>query len=79
MTVRDEVAAFLAVRGPQCRVGLFLDGLDKPTRADLEAAMGDRALPHTAFTKWALTKHATKINGDTWSRHRNHECACGRS
>jgi len=67
-----------APSGPdKCSVSILLDALDEADRKDLEAALADGSIPHTAISR-ALTKRGHDMHDKRVAAHRRGECACAR-
>jgi lipoate synthase len=78
MGLLDEFRQEQAGRGKvQCRIALIVAGMDKPDRADLEAALADTSIQHITITN-VLRDHGHDIGKHSVSTHRNGRCGCPR-
>ena len=77
MGLLDEIKTLNQPQQRGCAIADILSGLDKPDRADLEAALADAALTHKAIAI-ALATRGYKVHpaGKQVAKHRRGECAC---
>lgn len=86
MTVRGETGLLAKIqaanaaanRGDTCTMGLLLQRLTPTDRADIEAALADKAIAATIIAK-VLNEAGHRIGNDPVQRHRRGACHCGRT
>lgn len=61
----------------RCRVGLFLEGLDKAERQEVEEALADGSYMHTTISK-VITARGVDVGAGAVSNHRRGICGCSR-
>lgn len=61
----------------RCSVADLLDSMTDADAKDLESALADPAIPHTAITR-ALNKRGHDMHDKRVAAHRRGECACAR-
>ena len=65
-------------RGPTCRCCVWLAGLSKADRAEVEGAFGDPRLQHLALFRAIRARWADGPSSDSMTRHRKGDCARAR-
>lgn len=75
VSLLDEIAATLPVKGPRCSVAAFIDGLDPDDAADLCTAFASPYMTSAIYR--ALRKRFPEAPGEyTLARHRRGACSC---
>lgn len=77
MGLLDDIHAEAPSGPDRCSVAVLMDSLSDTDRKDLEKALADPGIPHTAITR-ALNKRGCNMHDKRLAAHRRGECACAR-
>lgn len=77
MGLLDDIRAESQAKPTVCTIAKVLAELEPKDRADLEMALDDEAVTHTAITR-VLTRQGFNMHDKRVANHRNGSCACAR-
>lgn len=77
MGLLDDIQAEAAPRPTACSIAKVLEQLDPAEAKDLEAALADESITHTAITR-VLNRRGFNMHDKRVAGHRRGVCACSK-